>query len=113
MKSKIKIVCVFLIFAALISISFLSIDRNGSNDLNLNALIKIALADGEGGGGGGGGTLTCKCKSCPGDESGCWSYNYDDTSCGGNNSGYTGSTQCQGYGAGYIEEHVITCNGPC
>lgn len=103
MKSKIKIAGIFLIFAAFTSVNFLSIDINDSNDLNLKALIKVALADGESGGG-----LECKCVSAPGDESGCWSYDYSNNECGGSNSGYTGSTQCQG--AGYIEQHVRDCN---
>ncbi|MGV8139554.1 MAG: hypothetical protein AB2L20_30525 [Mangrovibacterium sp.] len=90
----------------LASVNFLSIDLNSnSNDLNLDTLIKVALADGESGG------LTCNCVSCPGDESGCWSYDYSVTGCGGANSGYTGSWQCEG--AGKIEKHVIDCNGPC
>ncbi|MGV8096508.1 MAG: hypothetical protein AB2L24_32020 [Mangrovibacterium sp.] len=106
MRSKIKIVGVFLFFVVFTFINFMSIDKKSSKDLNLNALIKVALADGESGGG-----LTCNCVNCPGDESGCWSYDYSISGCGGSNSGYSGSWQCEG--AGRIEKHVIDCNGPC
>ena len=106
MKSKIRIAGVLLFLIVFKAINFFSIDVNSKSDLNLDTLIKVALANGESGAG-----LTCNCVDCPSDESGCWSYDYSNTECGGSNSGYSGSWQCEG--AGKIEKHVIDCNSPC
>lgn len=106
MRSKIQILGLCLFVIATMAVSLLPNTLISSNDINLNTL-EQAMAATESGGG----KLECRCVECPREDYGCLSYNYSNPECGGTNSGYAGASLCAGKGPGYIEEHVITCNG--
>jgi len=103
MKRKLLLSILLCAFAGLTLLNLGLARSQGDTDTTLDLISVMAKAYDEGEGGG----LQCICVLCPGEEFGCWSYDYTKSG----NEGYEGSWFCiPSLQQGVIEQHVIDVN---